>query len=177
MAWRHFGRRSASKRLKASYIESHRGQERIGRKPVRRRNDEFYGKFVADHGHEEVRWCGEAYAPLSCKKCELVWPFMVYRRDKLKGVAAEVCSQSLEASRVKAASLIEFKAKRTTHAWDIAPSGTIMVCKKCGFYLTQAPHGLSYACKPCGITRYKPWLKVDYRNDWSRYLPLRKASY
>ena len=101
---------------------------------------------------------------------------MVYRRDKLKGIAAEVCSQSLEASRVKAASLIEFKAKRTTHTWDIAPSGTIMVCKRCGLYLSEAPSGQnasrSYACKPCGITRAKPWLKVDYRNDWSWYLPL-----
>ena len=102
---------------------------------------------------------------------------MVMRRDRNKGVKADKCCEKIEEDGRARNDLIKYAAEEgesKKHKWEIAPNIDILLCTRCGFYLTSVPAGSnisrSYANKECGVALAKPWFGIT-PHEWSWYEP------
>ena len=125
----------------------------------------------------DVSWSGGQHAPVTCLVCMQSWPFMLARRAANMGTSnifTLPCPRTRRSSEEAVRRLRDYRC-HPSHDVVRAPQGQILVCRRCGFYLTDTPHFRSvnriHFAFPCQPLPFRPWAGTTFHDDWRWYLP------
>jgi hypothetical protein len=163
---------SAGMSLRAIAVGSgRRERDRAGERAM-------FASLAQDHQvpADQLAWSEHPQAPVTCLRCSLAWPFMVARRDRLKGCGASLifpCTGDQAEGR-RAAERVQAFQPHSSHDIVETRDRRMKICKACGFYMTDTPppRTPAYAMRsPCRGNFSRPWEGVTYHEDPKWYQP------
>jgi hypothetical protein len=132
-------------------------------------------------GNGELLWSGEGKAPVTCTACGLIWSCAgvhgIFFRERHHQF--EKCTGNMERAMKDQRELKEYAKEIAKlgkgHEWEW-PADGILVCKKCGVYLTkkadESRKTQTIPFKQCGsITLRNEWRGIQYHEDPKWYQP------